>query len=42
MAQTNDALAVEDVLAPSGGKQGLKDVLFTVVQDALRSDARPR
>ena len=36
MAQTNDALSVEDVLAPSGGMQGLKDVLSTVVQDALQ------
>jgi hypothetical protein len=31
MARTNDALSVEDVLAASGGMQGLKDVLFTVV-----------
>ena len=32
----NDALSVEDVLAASGGMQGLKDVLSTVVQDALQ------
>ena len=36
MARTNDALSVEDVLAASGGMQGLKDVLSTVVQDALQ------
>ena len=36
MAQTNDALSVEDVLAAGGGMQGLKDVLSTVVQDALQ------
>jgi hypothetical protein len=42
MARTNDALSVEDLLAASGGMQGLKDVLSTVVQDALRSDPRPR
>ena len=42
MARTNDALSVEDVLAASGGMQGLKDVLSTVVQDALRSHSRPR
>ncbi len=35
MALTNDALSVEDVLAASGGMRGLKDVLSTVVQDAL-------
>lgn len=34
----NDALSVEDVIAASGGMQGLKDVLSTFVQDALRSD----
>ena len=38
MARTNDALSVEDVLAAGGGMQGLKDVLSTVVQDALQSD----
>jgi hypothetical protein len=42
MARTIDALSVEDVLAASGGMQGLKDVLSGVVQDALRSDPRPR
>jgi len=42
MARTNDAPSVEDVLATSGGMQGLKDVLSTVVQDALRSHSRPR
>ncbi len=42
MAQANDALSVEDVLAASGGMQGLKDVLSTVVQDALRSHSRRR
>ena len=42
MARTNDALSVEDVLAASGGMQGLKDVLSTVVQDALRSHSRRR
>ncbi len=44
VAQTNDALSVEDVLAASGGMQGqgLKDVLSTVVQDALGSDSRRR
>jgi hypothetical protein len=42
MARTNDALSVEDLLATSGGMQGLKDVLSTVVQDALRSHSRPR
>ncbi len=37
MALTNDdALSVEDVLAASGGMQGLKDVLSTVVQEALQ------
>jgi putative transposase len=36
MARTNDALSVEDVLAAGGGMQGLKDVLSTVVQDALQ------
>jgi putative transposase len=36
MARTNDALSVEDLLAASGGMQGLKDVLSTVVQDALQ------
>jgi hypothetical protein len=36
LARTNDALAVEDVLAASGGMQGLKDVLSTVVQDTLQ------
>jgi putative transposase len=36
MAQTNDALSVEDVLAAGGGMLGLKDVLSTVVQDALQ------
>jgi putative transposase len=36
MARTNDALSVEDVLATGGGMQGLKDVLSTVVQDALQ------
>ena len=34
--RANDALTVEDVLAASGGMQGLKDVLPTVVQDALQ------
>ncbi len=34
MAQSNDALSVEDVVAASGGMQGLKDVLSTVVHDA--------
>jgi hypothetical protein len=42
MAQTNDALSVEDVLAAGGGMQGLKDVLSSVVQDALQRDARRR
>ncbi len=42
MARTNDALSVENVLATTGGMQGLKDVLSTVVQDALRSHSRPR
>ena len=36
MARSNDALSVKDVLAASGGMQGLKDVLSTVVQDALQ------
>lgn len=36
MAQTNDALSVEDVLAAGGGMQRLKDVLSTIVQDALQ------
>ena len=36
MTRTNDALSVEDVLAASGGMQWLKDVLPTVVQDALQ------
>lgn len=36
MARTNIALSVEDVLAAGGGMQGLKDVLSTVVQDALQ------
>ena len=36
IARTNDALSVEDVLATSGGMQGLKDLLSTVVQDALQ------
>jgi transposase-like protein len=36
MAQTNAALSVEDVLAAGGGMQGLKDVLSSVVQDALQ------
>ena len=35
MARSNDALSVEGVLAASGGTQGLKDALSTVVQDAL-------
>ncbi len=38
MARTNDALSVEGLLTASGGMQGLKDVLSTVVQDALQSD----
>ena len=38
MARSNDALPVEDVLAAGGGMQGLKDVLSSVVQDALQSD----
>jgi hypothetical protein len=42
MARTNDAQSVEDVLAASGGMQGLKDVLSTVVKDAPRSDSRRR
>ena len=42
MARTNGALSVEDVLSASDGVQGLKDVLSTVVQDALRSHSRPR
>ncbi len=42
MARTDDALSVEDVLAASGGMQGLKDVLSTVVQDSLQSHSRPR
>ena len=42
MARTNGALSVEDVLAASGGMQGLKDALSTVVQDALQSHSRPR
>lgn len=36
MARSNDALSVEDLLAAGGGMQGLKDVLSTVVQDALQ------
>jgi putative transposase len=36
MARANDAQSVEDVLAASGGMQGLTDVLPTVVQDALQ------
>ena len=36
MTPTNNALAVEDVLAASGGMQELNDVLSTVVQDALQ------
>ena len=36
MARTNDALSVEDLLAAGGGMPGLKDVLSTVVQDALQ------
>ncbi len=42
MARTNDALSVEDVLAASVWMQGSKDVLSTVLRDALRSDPRPR
>jgi hypothetical protein len=42
IARTNDDLSVEDVLAASGRMQGLKDVLSTVVQEALRSDPRLR
>jgi len=36
MARASHALSVEDVLAASGGMQGLRDVLSTVVQDALQ------
>lgn len=36
MARSNDALSIEDLLAAGGGMQGLKDVLSTVVQDALQ------
>ena len=36
MSRTNDALSVEDVLHASDGKQGSKDVLSTVDQDALQ------
>jgi transposase-like protein len=36
MAQTNDALSVGEVLAESGGMQGLKNVLSSFVQDALQ------
>ncbi len=36
MARSNVAGSVEDLLAASGGMQGLKDVLSTLVQDALQ------
>jgi putative transposase len=36
MARTNDALPADDQLAASGGMRGLRDVLSTVVQDALQ------
>ena len=36
MARTIDALFVEDVLAAGGGMKGLKDVLSSIVQDALQ------
>ena len=42
VARTNGALSVEDVLAASGGMQGLRGVLSSVVQDALRSHSRRR
>ena len=36
MARTNHPLSVEDLLTAGGGMQGLKDVLSSVVQDALQ------
>ena len=36
IAQTNDALSVQDLLAVSGRMQWLEDVLSSVVQDALQ------
>lgn len=36
MAQTNDVVSVEEVLAPGGGIRRLKDVLSWVAQDALQ------
>ncbi len=40
LARANDALSVKDVLATSGGMQGLKDVLSTLVRDALHVNGR--
>lgn len=38
LAQSGHAPSAEDVLAASGGMQWLRDVLPSVVQDALRID----